>query len=180
MWKHPHVPQWWQNRLMTLLPKEPGVHDLSKIRPISLFEVIIQKMWAGIVTTRVQSIWHSHGLLHTNQHGFRTQYVLNHLQRVGSSSPTHSTFWDFRRAFDLVPKWLQRLAWARLGLSVDDMEWFLKLNSTGRIFVRTPHQQSHITRSTDMDTGAMLSPLGNSFHPERGIGQMDTGVYCGI
>ncbi len=40
MWQHHHVPQWWQDRLMTLLPKEPGVHDLNKIRPISLFEVI--------------------------------------------------------------------------------------------------------------------------------------------
>lgn len=40
MWRHHHVSQWWQDRLMTLLPKEPGVHDLNKIRPISLFEVI--------------------------------------------------------------------------------------------------------------------------------------------
>ena len=31
MWHHHHVPQWWQDRLMTLLPKEPGHHDLSKI-----------------------------------------------------------------------------------------------------------------------------------------------------
>ncbi len=70
MWRHHHIPQWWQDRLMTLLPKEPGQHDLSKIRPISLFEVI-RKMWAGMVTTRIQRIWHSHGLLHPNQHGFR-------------------------------------------------------------------------------------------------------------
>ena len=55
MWHHHHIPQWWQDRLMTLLPKEPGIHDLSKIRPISLFE-IIRKMWAGMVTTRVQRI----------------------------------------------------------------------------------------------------------------------------
>ena len=32
--------------MMTLLPKEQGIHDLSKVRPISLFE-IIRKMWAG-------------------------------------------------------------------------------------------------------------------------------------
>jgi hypothetical protein len=181
MWKHHYVPQWWQDRLMTLLPKEPGTHDLNKIRPISLFEVI-RKLWAGMVTSRIQRIWHQHGLLHANQHGFRTQHgthtailhVLNHLESVGGSSPTHITFWDIRRAFDSVPKWLQRLAWSRLGLSEDDMEWFLQLDSTGRVYVRTPHQQSHITRTTDMATGAMLSPLGHSFHPERGIGQGDT------
>ncbi len=98
---------------MTLLPKEQGVHDLSKIRPISLFE-IIRKMWAaGMVTTRVQRISHAHGILHPNQHGFRTQHgthtailqVLNHLERVGITLPTHHlTFWDKRRAFDSVPK----------------------------------------------------------------------------
>lgn len=102
---------------MSLLPKESGVHELSKIRPISLFEVI-RKMWAGMVTTRVQRIWHAHGLLHPNQHGFRTQHgthtailhVLNHLERLGGSSPTHTTFWDKRRAFESVPKWFQQLA----------------------------------------------------------------------
>jgi hypothetical protein len=30
MWKHHHVPTWWQDRLMTFLPKEPDVHDLNK------------------------------------------------------------------------------------------------------------------------------------------------------
>ncbi len=58
MWWYHHVPQWWQDRLMTLLPKEPGVHDLTKIRPISLFE-IIRKFWAGMITTRVQQILQS-------------------------------------------------------------------------------------------------------------------------
>jgi hypothetical protein len=97
---------------MTLLPKEPDVHDLSKIRPMSLFE-IIRKLWAGMVTSRVQRIWHAHGIfLHPHQHGFRTQHgthtailqVLNHLEHVGNDLPTHLTFWDIRRAFDSVPK----------------------------------------------------------------------------
>jgi hypothetical protein len=181
MWRHHHIPQWWQDRLMTLLPKEPGVHDLSKIRPISLFE-IIRKLWAGMVTSRVQRIWHAHGLLHPNQHGFRTQHgthtaiiqVLNHLEEAGSTTPTHLTFWDIRRAFDSVPKWLQRLAWARLGLAVDDLEWFLNLDSSGNVIIRTPYQQDTMTRTNNMDKGTMLSPAGHSFHPERGIGQGDT------
>ena len=166
---------------MTLLPKEPGHHDLSKIRPISLFE-IIRKLWAGMVTTRVQRIWHAHGILHPHQHGFRTQHgthtailqVLNHLEHVGDSLPTHITFWDIRRAFDSVPKWLQRLAWARLGLAIEDLEWFLRLDATGNIYIRTPHQQRTMSLTSSMDAGVMLAPPGNSFHPERGIGQGDT------
>ncbi len=94
---------------MTFLPKEPGVHDLYKMRPIALFEVI-RKMWAGMVASRVQRVWHKHGLLNSNQHGFRMQHgtlsailkALNHLELAGGTAPTHLTFWDTRRAFDSV------------------------------------------------------------------------------
>jgi hypothetical protein len=57
---------------------------------------------------------------------------------------------------------------------VEVLEWFLNLDSCGNIFIRTPYQQAHIARTADMATGAMLIPPGNSFHPERGIGQGDT------
>lgn len=158
---------------MTLLPKEPGVHDLTKIRPISLFEVI-RKLCGRE--------WYKHHLLHPHQQGFRMQHgthsailqVLNHLEQVGGTVPTHLTFWDIRRAFDSVPKWLQRLAWARLGLDPSDLEWFLQLDATGRIIIRTSYQQQRSSRTADLSSGAMLEPLKHAFHPERGIGQGDT------
>ncbi len=56
MWTHHSVPQFWQDRLMTLLPKVARENNLSKIRPISLFEKI-RKLWAGIVSRRIQTIW---------------------------------------------------------------------------------------------------------------------------
>lgn len=77
-----------------------------------------------------------------------------------------------------MPRWLQRLAWARLGLSTADLEWFLNLDSTGRVYIRTPYQQDNIDRTSDMSAGVMLHPPGNSFHPERGIGQGDTPLYA--
>lgn len=88
--------------------------------------------------------------------------------------PTHLTFWDICRTFDSVPKWLQRLAWARLGLDPSDLEWFLKLDKTGRIIIRTPDQQTRMSRRTDIATGAMLEPLRYAFHPDKGIEQGDT------
>ena len=69
MWEHHSVPQFWQDMLMTLLPKISG-NDLSKSRPISLFKNI-RKLWAGMVSKRVQSIWHKYNVLHPKQHGFR-------------------------------------------------------------------------------------------------------------
>ncbi len=118
---------------MTLLPKEIGVNDLSKIRPISLFENI-RKLWAGMVSRRVQRIWNENDVLHPNQHGFRWQrgthtallHLLNQLEKADILEPVYLTMWDIRRAFDSVPKWLQRLAWARLGMEIEDLEWFLK------------------------------------------------------
>jgi hypothetical protein len=186
MWRHHSVPQFWQDRLMTLLPKINGVNDLSKVRPISLFENI-RKLWAGMVSRRVQSIWHKHNLLHPNQHGFRWQrgthtavlHLLNQLELADNAEPTYLTMWDIRRAFDSVPKWLQRLAWARLGMATDDLEWFLRLDATGNIYIRTPEfelnremtkAEEHLKAQLPM----LSSITENQFHPERGIGQGDT------
>jgi hypothetical protein len=175
-----HILGWWQDRLMTLLPKEQGIHDLNKIRPISLFE-IIRKLWAGMVANRIKRIWHHHNLLHPNQHGFRPQHgthtailhVLNRLEAAGLKDPSHITLWDICRAFDSVPKWLQRLSWARLGISEDDLEWFLKLDKTGHITIRTPHQQqtTHGATGKKLRRGSpMMLPQGSAFRAERGIG----------
>lgn len=101
--------------------------------------------------------------------------MLNHLEQAGGTVLTHLTFWDTRRAFESVPKWLKRLAWAILGLDpTDDLEWFLNLDATGRIIIRSPYQQSHMTLTTDMSSDAMLEPLRHAFHPDRGIDQGDT------
>jgi hypothetical protein len=155
MWEHHHVPEWWQDRLMTLLPKTQGTHDLAKIRPISLFEVI-RKLWAGMVAKRVQRVWHEHNLLHHNQHGFRPQHgthtailhVLNRLEDASLDKPLFITFWDIRRAFHSIPKWIQRLAWARLGIEEKDLEWFLGLDTVGQITIRTPRDPQMVTKSS--------------------------------
>ncbi len=86
---------------------------------------------------------------------------------------------DIRRAFDSVPKWLQRLAWARLGLGIQDLEWFLQLDSTGKIYIRTPKFEEHKKhRSPEEHRNKELSMLEtvntHPFHPERGVGQGDT------
>jgi hypothetical protein len=186
MWLHKSVPDWWQDRLITLLPKEPGIHDLTKIRPISLFEVI-RKMWASMVSRRVQHVWQDFKILHPNQHGFRWQrgthtailHLLDQLEIANEGPPIHLTMWDIRRAFDSVPKWLQRLSWARLGLDYEDLEWFLNLDSTGQAYIRTPAFEASVSYTdpeTHLKTSSPMlsSPHSTSFHPERGIGQGDT------
>lgn len=55
-----------------------------------------------------------------------------------------------------------------------DLEWFLQLDKVGKIIILTRHQQSSMLKTTDLNSGAMLGPMGNAFHPKRGIGQGDT------
>jgi hypothetical protein len=97
--------------------------------------------------------------------------------------------WDIRRAFDSVPKWLQCLSWARLGLNTQDLEWFLKLDATGNVYIRTPEFEVNkkLNQPNDHLQGevAMIEDGNNNkFHPERGVGQGDTRVssqystYC--
>jgi hypothetical protein len=52
-------------------------------------------------------------------------------------------------------------------------EWFLGLDATGHITVRTPCQQKQIKPSNGhqaLSGEKMLQPHKNSFHPDRGIG----------
>jgi hypothetical protein len=144
-------------------------------------------MWASMVSRRVQHVWQDFKILHPNQHGFRWQrgthtailHLLDQLEIANEGPPIHLTMWDIRRAFDSVPKWLQRLSWARLGLDYEDLEWFLNLDSTGQAYIRTPAFEASVSY-TDPETHLktptpmLSSPHSTSFHPERGIGQGDT------
>jgi hypothetical protein len=169
MWKHKSVPQWWQDRLITLLPKEPEIHDLYQKFVPSLFEVI-RKMWASMVSRRVQYVWQDLNILHPNQHGFRWQrgthtailHLLDQLDIENEGPPLYLTMWDIRRAFDSVPKWLQRLSWARLGLNYEDLEWFLNLDSSGQVYIRTPAFESSVSYTDPMTHLRVPSPMLSS------------------
>ncbi len=140
-----------------------------------------------MVSRRVQRVWQDFNILHPNQHGFSWQrgthtailHLLNELELANEGPPIHLTMWDIRRAFDSVPKWLQRLSWARLGMHYDDLEWFLNLDSLNHAYIRTSAFEAsvqytapptHLAFSSPM----LHSPYSTSFHPERGMGQGDT------
>jgi hypothetical protein len=79
---------------LTLLPKEQEIHDLAKIRPILLFEVI-RKFWASMVAKLVQRVT----LIST---GSNQSYTC--LEGAHTDEPIFIIFWDIRRAFELIPK----------------------------------------------------------------------------
>jgi hypothetical protein len=161
------------------------------MRPIRLYEVI-RKVWTTTVAKRIHLIWHHHGILNPAQYGYRHDNgilmplynLLNSIETAHiHSTPTLVTFWDMKRAFDSIPRNLQRLAWNRLGVPPDVAEWFVALDDGGQAYVETPHFHLHknLRSSQDFLSGAshFPNPLPSSdstqtdlgFSPQRGIGQ---------
>ena len=116
------------------------------MRPISLYEVI-RKVWTTTIAKRIHLVWHHNDLLNSAQYGYRLDNgilmplynLLNSIEQAHcEATPTLITFWDMRRAFDSIPRNLQRLAWIRLGVPENIAEWFVSLDDNGLAFVDTP------------------------------------------
>ena len=52
-------------------------------------------------------------------------------------SKLYGSSWDIKNAFDSVSKVVIRLAWARLGVLSELIEWFVELGMYARVSVRT-------------------------------------------
>ena len=55
--------------------------------------------------------------------------------------------WDMRKAFDTVHPDFVRVALQRMGLDDTSTEYYVRLNSAGRIIVRSPYAQHHIAQN---------------------------------
>jgi hypothetical protein len=65
--------------------------------------------------------------------------VTNQIERaIYSDTSKHITFWDILRAFDSIPRNLQKLAWMRMGVYKGVVEWFIKLDDGELSFIDTP------------------------------------------
>lgn len=191
IWLSRTCPDWFKDKVIKLAPKVIGSNDLHHMRPISLYEVI-RKVWTTTIAKRIHLIWDQHRLLNSAQYGYRLNNgilmplynLLNSIEQAHrQSTPTLITFWDIRRAFDSIPRNLQRLAWHRLGVPTDLAEWFVSLDDNGAAVIDTPYYASHknlrsslemlhnnatFHPTTDTET---TPPMPKGFTPQRGIGQ---------
>ena len=103
--------------------------------------------------------------------------VINQIEGANIEKKTkHITFWDIRRAFNFIPRNLQRLAWTRLGEPRDITDWFVELDDGGLSFIATPlYSTENSLRSPAellrRDTNISASHADMFFSAERGIGQ---------
>jgi hypothetical protein len=70
LWQSNLIPEWWQWRLLSAIPKVPEANTLNNIRPIMLAESL-RKIWTLLILRRIQYHWERSGLLADEQHGFR-------------------------------------------------------------------------------------------------------------
>ena len=183
IWGNRLSPSWFKDKTVKLAPKIPGNTDLKNMRPISLYEVI-RKVWTTILAKRINLIWHQEGALHAAQSGYRLDHgtymalfnVINEVEDANHTKTTkHATFWDIRRAFDSIPRNLQRLAWTRLGIPHDIAEWFVSLDDGGLSFITSPLFLTTRNQKTPADlmenAEHMCHNTDTSFTAHRGIGQ---------
>ena len=95
--------------------------------------------------------------------------------------PLFCTFWDYKAAFDSVPRNLMRLAWARLGIPEEHMQWLTSLDEEGLTFFLFTYISNRLdTISTeelldpDAPSAHLLKQLDSAFSCERGVTQGDT------
>jgi len=153
------------------------------MRPISLYEVL-GKTWNTIVAKRIHLAWHNHDVLHPAQYGYRLDNgthmaLFNVINQIEDATHTQSTknitFWGIKRAFDSIPRNLQKFAWVRLGVPLDVAEWFVDLDDGGLSFISSPlyHRDKNIKTPEQMGaSNTHFFPATDlAFTAECGIGQ---------
>ena len=130
-----------------------------------------------MVARKVQSYWRTEGLRH-EQHGFRVGHstdepilsLVNNLETAKDfGSQLFIGSWDWKRAFDSIPKQLLIWSWVRLGVPSDIAEYMVAIDMGGVTVVRSPLAQEVLMKGGRDD----LQRLGLGFEAERGAGQGD-------
>jgi hypothetical protein len=183
IWIARATPKWFKDKVIKLAPKIAGNPELNNMRPISLYEVL-RKAWTTILGKRIHLVWHNNDVLHSKQYGYRldksTQMalftVINEMEDAQHAKATkHITFWDIKRAFDSIPRNIQKLAWVRLGVPKDVAEWFVELDDGGLSFISSPfyhlNKDLHSPESMAGKNTHFSQAAHMAFEAQRSIGQ---------
>ena len=99
-----------------------------------------------MIVKRIMNVIEEQGALSESQHAFRRgrgTYTANlQLQNAMETAwqrrtKLYGSSWDIKKAFDSVSKAIIRLAWTRLGVPPDLIEWLAELVMAAMVSVRT-------------------------------------------
>lgn len=190
LWENKSIPIWWGDKLLCGLPKKANNSTLANVRPIGLLEVL-RKLWTSLIVCRIQDVWEKHQVLHHAQSGYRWRRststaiiqltdAIEAARHQPDSDPLFATFWDYKAAFDSIPRNLMRLAWARLGVPDEYVQWLTNLDEEGLTFFLSPYMANKL--QTRQEEDLLSSPTDYhlllhhmlGFHTQRGVTQGDT------
>ena len=179
IWKAGQAPPWWRFKWVVPIPKKVANPTPADLRPIVLLETL-RKTWTGLITGTIMNILQKNRSLCPSQHAFlrrkgtdtATLQLVNILETAhADNQQLFGSSWDIRKAFDTVSKALIRLAWLRLGVPSETVEWLLSLDNDACHVIRSDWALS-LWASKGME-GISRADSAMSYNPERGIGQGD-------
>ena len=125
-------PESWGYSYVTPIPKDGDQLDPSNWRPISQMP-IIGRLIEKAIHSQMRYFIDSTGLLHRNQHGFRTgkstgsaifEYVKSLYNGIDNKHISISTYIDYKKAFDTVSHDILLKKLHLYGFSKNTVEWF--------------------------------------------------------
>ena len=174
-WMSRSTLEYWNWKWLVPIPKVPDP-NVDQIRPIMLLESL-RKLWTSIIIKDIHQALLRHRILHPAQHGFQPRHgtdtaniqVINVLEEAKANrSPVYGSSWDMKKAFDSISKPIIRLAWLRVGVPADVVEWLMALDADSSTVVRS----AFATQLWDEGGRGNIDPR-HTFNPELGIGQGD-------
>ena len=186
-WSKREIPDWWRWRWLCPIPKKSTGDDLNNLRPLMLNETI-RKLWCRVIFKPIQRVWDSYGLLSPCQHGGTRRRgtdtasieFINMLEEAyQSGTMLFMSSWDMKRAFDAVSVGVKQMAWFRMGVPEDAVEYLSSLDQNDVTVVRTPLTADVWRREgyAGLDHRGLQQDEGEDenrgFSAERGTGQGD-------
>ena len=116
----------WCRELVYMIPKEVGVDELGKQRPLKLQEVL-KKLTLAVRKDRMAAAWGALGVCDKDQYAFLRgkstiqpamikRLVLERAKHYGL--PLIMVDVDLHKAYDCVDRWVKDMALRRLGLEL--------------------------------------------------------------
>ena len=179
IWSSHSVPEFWKNRILHPLTKDPSKSGLDNLRPIMLLESL-RKLWSGMAIRIIAKSLESHRVLATSQYGFRNKrstaqailQVINALEEAHEEgSPAFVTSWDIAKAFDSVPKSSMLEALLRVGVPSSMSQWLCSLDKQDCTMVNTPWASQ--SKSTLPTHNKFADPNISTLTAAKGTGQGD-------